>query len=117
VPLAVAITKIDLLRESFDEESPLRRRSNHVRQYDEADGADVHEEMRGWLERWFGPSFDNTVAASFADYRYFGLSALGAPPRDRERLAESGVHPYRVEDPMLWLLARFGYLKSTKGRR
>jgi hypothetical protein len=117
VPLALAITKIDLLRDTFDDESPLRRRASHAGHYDEADGADVHEELRGWLERWFGPSFDNTVSASFANYRYFGLSALGAPPQDTNRLAESGVHPYRVEDPMLWLLARFGYLKSMKGRR
>jgi hypothetical protein len=117
VPLAVAITKIDLLRESFEHESPLRRVPSHAGHYDEDDGADVHEELRAWLEHWFGPSFDNTVAANFADYRYFGLTALGAPPRDDVRLAESGVHPYRVEDPMLWLLARFGSIQSVKGRR
>lgn len=117
VPLAIAITKLDLLSNSFEPESPLHRTPEHAGHYDEADGADVHEELRAWLEHWFGPSFDNTVAANFTVYRYFGLSALGAPPRDAVRLAESGVHPYRVEDPMLWLLARFGSIKSVKGRR
>jgi hypothetical protein len=105
------------LSNSFEPESPLHRTPEHAGHYDEADGVDVHEELRAWLEHWFGPSFDNTVAANFAVYRYFGLSALGAPPRDAVRLAESGVHPYRVEDPMLWLLARFGSIKSVKGRR
>lgn len=114
VPLAIAITKIDLLRDTFEAESPLRGVSRHAGHYDENDGADVHEELRAWLEQWFGPSFDNTVSANFADYRYFGVSALGAPPRDENRLAESGVHPYRVEDPMLWLMAHFGSIKSVK---
>jgi GTPase SAR1 family protein len=117
VPLAIAITKIDLLRESFEHESPLRRVPSHAGHYDEDDGVDVHEELRAWLQQWLGPSFDNTVAANFTNYRYFGLSALGAPPRDENLLAESGVHPYRVEDPMLWLLAQFGFIKRVKGRR
>lgn len=117
VPLAVAITKIDVLRESFAADSPLRRMPNHSGHYDEDDGADVHEELRAWLEQWYGPEFDNTVNASFTDYRYFGLTALGAPPRDDVRLATSGVHPYRVEDPMLWLLAQFGSIKRVKSRR
>jgi hypothetical protein len=117
VPLAIAITKIDLLRESFEHESPLRRVPSHAGHYDEDDGVDVHEELRVWLQQWLGPSFDNTVAANFINYRYFGLSALGAPPRDENLLAESGVHPYRVEDPMLWLLAQFGFIKRVKGRR
>ena len=117
VPLAVAVTKIDALRETFEDESPLRRQPNHNGHYDDGDGADVHEELRAWLDRWYGPEFDNTVAASFENYRYFGLTALGAPPRDENRLAKSGVHPYRVEDPMLWLLAEFGSIKREKGRR
>jgi Double-GTPase 2 len=117
VPLAVAVTKIDVLRETFEDESPLRREPNHNGHYDEGDGADVHEELRAWLDRWYGPEFDNTVAANFTNYRYFGLTALGAAPRDEKRLAKSGVHPYRVEDPMLWLLAQFGSIKREKGRQ
>jgi Double-GTPase 2 len=117
VPLAIAVTKIDVLRETFEDESPLRREPNHNGHYDEGDGADVHEELRAWLDRWYGPEFDNTVAANFTNYRYFGLTALGAAPRDEKRLAKSGVHPYRVEDPMLWLLAQFGSIKLHKGRQ
>lgn len=117
VPLAVAITKIDLLRGSLEAESPLRRMPNHSGHYDEDDGVDVHEELRAWLDQWYGPEFDNTVSANFSVYRYFGLTALGAQPRDDVRLAPSGIHPYRVEDPMLWLLAQFGSIKRVKSRR
>lgn len=116
VPLAIVITKIDMLRDSFDPASPLRRAADHDGYYDERDGQDVHEELRAWLGQWFGPGFDNTVAGSFADYRYFGVTSLGEPPLDEKRISPSGIHPYRVEDPMLWLLARFGAIKSVRGK-
>ncbi|MCP2167107.1 TRAFAC clade GTPase domain-containing protein [Goodfellowiella coeruleoviolacea] len=115
-PLAIALTKIDLLRDMFSADSPLRRPSSHDGYYDDEDGQDVHEEVRAWLNRWYDSAFDRTVVNTFHTYRYFGLSALGAPPLDGTRLSPAGVHPYRLEDPMLWLLARFGAIK-TKGKR
>ncbi|KAA2261293.1 hypothetical protein F0L68_17730 [Solihabitans fulvus] len=117
IPLAIALTKLDLLRETFAPESPLRRPSHHLGYYDEDDGLDVHEDVRGWLNQWYEPAFDRSVANTFAVHRYFGLSALGAPPVDGNRLSPSGVHPYRVEDPMLWLLARFGAIRTVRGKR
>lgn len=116
-PLAIALTKLDLLRDTLGPESPLCQPSRHVGVYDEADGQDVHEEVRAWLNQWYDPAFDRSVANTFEVYRYFGLSALGAPPIDGNRLDPEGVHPYRLEDPMLWLLARFGAIKMTKGKR
>ncbi|AXX32186.1 hypothetical protein KCV87_31590 [Actinosynnema pretiosum subsp. pretiosum] len=114
-PLAIALTKVDLLRAMFRPESPLRQPSRHDGVYDEQDSRDVHEEVRGWLDRWYDPAFDRTVANLFQDYRYFGLSALGAAPVSGTELAPSGVHPYRLEDPMLWLLARFGAIQTRRG--
>lgn len=116
-PLAIALTKFDLLSDMFGAESPLHQQSRHVGVYDEADGLDVHEEVRAWLNQWYDPAFDRSIANTFEVYRYFGLSALGAPPVDGNNLAPEGVHPYRLEDPMLWLLARFGAIKTTKGKR
>lgn len=116
-PLAIALTKVDLLPDTFGPESPLRQPSRHLGHYDEADGRDVHEEVRAWLNQWYDPAFDRSIANAFEVYRYFGLSALGAQPIDGNRLAPEGVHPYRLEDPMLWLLARFGAIKTTKGKR
>jgi hypothetical protein len=114
-PLAIALTKLDLLRDTFGAESPLRQPSRHDGVYDDNDGRDVHEEVRGWLDQWYDPAFDRTIANTFRNYRYFGMSTLGAPPVDGTRLSPGGVHPYRLEDPMLWLLARFGAIK-TKGK-
>ncbi|MEU5696710.1 hypothetical protein [Actinosynnema sp. NPDC020468] len=114
-PLAIALTKIDLLRDLFGAESPLRQPSRHDGVYDEPDGRDVHEEVRSWLDRWYDPAFDRTIANSFETYRYFGMSALGASPVSGTRLSPAGVHPYRLEEPMLWLLARFGAIR-TRGK-
>lgn len=116
-PLAIALTKLDLLTDTFDVQSPLQQPSRHNGGYDEDDGMDVHEEVRGWLDQWYGPSFDRSVASTFATYRYFGLSALGAPPVNDNELSPMGVQPYRVEDPMLWLLNRFGVIRTMRGKR
>lgn len=116
-PLAIALTKIDLLPDTFGPESPLRQPSRHLGRYDDSDGLDVHEEVRAWLNQWYDPAFDRSIANAFETYRYFGLSALGAPPLDSNHLSPEGVHPYRLEDPMLWLLAGFRVIKMTKGKR
>ncbi|RLK54188.1 TRAFAC clade GTPase domain-containing protein [Actinokineospora cianjurensis] len=116
-PLAIALTKVDLLRDTFGEQSPLRTQTRHVGHYSEDEGMDIHEDVRAWLDRWYDPSFDRSVANNFGTYRYFGLSALGAAPVSRTQLARTGVHPYRVEDPMLWLLSRFRAIKTVRGKR
>lgn len=116
-PLAIALTKVDLLRDTFDAGSPLNRPSRHLGHYDENDGLDVHEEVRAWLGKWYDPALDRSVANAFQEYRYFGFSALGSPPLDGNRLSPSGVHPYRLEDPMLWLLARFGVIRTMRTKR
>jgi hypothetical protein len=102
------MSKVDLVWEMFDERAPVRLPSAHAGYYAESDGLDVHDEVCAWLDRWYGPHLVHAIAANFPVHRYFGLSALGAgacPPA------------YRVEDPMLWLLARFGAIRTWRGRR
>lgn len=114
-PLAIALSKTDALNGMFPEHSPLRRRHEHPGAYDDSDGRHVHDEVRAWLQHWHGAEFDNIVANNFSDYRYFGLSALGTPP-DGRTLSAAGVHPLRVEDPLLWLLARFNLIPTARSR-
>lgn len=114
-PLAVALTKVDLLSNTFDEQSPLRRPSGHDGFFDDNDSIGVHEDVRAWFEKYYNTGFDRSLASNFTTFRYFGLSALGAAP-DKERLSGAGVRPYRVEDPMLWLLGRFGSISVARGR-
>lgn len=116
-PLAVALSKVDLLEDTFGEQVTLFAVPAHQGCYDDVDGRTVHEEIRSWLDRWDGPGLDHTVAANFTTYRYFGFSALGGQPAADRTIGGTGINPHRVEDPVLWLLARFGAVKSNRGRR
>lgn len=108
IPLAVILSKVDKIWEMLDERAPTRLPSAHVGHYAESDGLDVHEEVCAWLDRWYAPELVRAVAANFPVHRYFGLSALGGGPCPAA---------HRVEDPMLWLLARFGAIRTWRGRR
>lgn len=117
-PLAIALTKTDALNGVLPAHSPLRQRGPHHGVYDDADGQHVHDETRATLSSWAdGDNLLNTVHNNFSTYRYFGLSALGAPPTSNNQISPSGIHPLRVEDPMLWLLGRFGQIRIQKEKR
>ena len=116
-PLAVVLTKIDALSDQLPPGGALTRPGPHDGVYDEADGGYVHDEVRAVLSGWTdGRRLLDVVDGAFADPRYFGMSALGSPT-SREGLAAGGVHPLRVEDPMLWLLARFGLVPRRRAPR
>jgi Double-GTPase 2 len=117
-PFAVALAKTDALSGVLPEHSVLRQRRMHRGNYDDADGQHVHDEMRATLSSWAdGDVLLNTVHNNFSTYRYFGFSALGSPPASKTQISPSGIHPLRVEDPMLWLLAQFGHIRVRRAKR
>jgi len=116
-PLAVVVGKIDALADHLPSGTALGQAGPHEGCYDEPDGRRVHDEVRSVVHGWTdGPALVHTVQNAFAEHRFFGLSSLGFPPANRDELSAQGVHPLRVEDPMLWLLAGFG-LVPRRGRR
>jgi GTPase SAR1 family protein len=117
MPLAVVITKVDLIRDDFEPSSVLRREPRHDGYFDDADSREVHEELRSWLAEHGLLHVDRSIATNFETHRWFGVSALGHAPIGGDDISAVGIHPYRVEDPMLWLLARFGAVKTNGGRR
>jgi hypothetical protein len=116
-PLAVAVTKVDLLTDTISPDSCLRRPAPHRGRYHEADGTDVHHEVAAWLDEEYTTAFGRTVETNFARHRFFAFSALGARPSADGRLDPTGLRPNRVEDPMLWLLSLFGVVKTERGPR
>ena len=117
-PLAVVVPKTDALTGQLPSATALGRPGPHDGVYDEPDGRQVHDEVRAVLHGWTdGAALVNTVRNAFADHRFFGLTALGFPPASPDELAPQGIHPLRVEDPMLWLLSRFGLIRTRSGRR
>ncbi|MFF5016331.1 hypothetical protein [Streptomyces sp. NPDC001165] len=121
-PIAVAVTKTDMLRPLLDPHSPLLHNAPHsAGTYDGEDRLAVHEELRSLLTDWDSGALLRQLELDFAELSLFGLSALGAPPpADAPAdVPKSGPQPVRVEDPLLWLLSRRGLLPvraAGKGR-
>jgi len=112
-PVAVAFSKIDEVRPMFDPGSPIHRASNHDGYFDITDADMVSESIKAHLAKWEGGKLDRLLNHNFQNYRYFGLSALGTAPQTNGSLA-SGVTPFRVEDPFLWLLHQQGIVSGKR---
>lgn len=113
-PIAVTFSKLDALWHTFPDGTPLRRPMPEAPRYDESDSLDVHEFIRALLHQWQGQQIDQTLRHNYDQFRYFGVSSLGEVPTADHRVSERGVLPYRVADPFLWLLSRFGTIPTAK---
>lgn len=116
VPVGVALSKIDAIEERLPGTSALRRPRPASGSFDEADREAVHEEVRALLESWQSRGLDLFLEHNYRTYNLFGLSALGNTPRG-EVVDPRGIQPYRVEDPLLWLLHGFGMLRTRRRGR
>jgi len=113
-PLAVVFTKLDALWHEFPEGTALNRPEPTCPGCDELDSMDVHRHVQALLHDWDGRQIDHYLQHNYRCYRYFGASALGAIPTPDRRI--SGViQPYRVGDPILWLLSRAHMVRAIKG--
>jgi GTPase SAR1 family protein len=114
IPVAVVFTKIDAFFPALDRGNPLMTGTPGIPGYSNADGQAVHEHMLALLHDWNAQDIDTHMRFNYADFRYFGVSALGAEPNYEERkVAAGGVRPHRVEDPVLWLLSKSGTVRSV----
>ncbi|MFE4332130.1 hypothetical protein ACFRQM_22720 [Streptomyces sp. NPDC056831] len=119
-PMAVAVTKTDTLRSLLGPHSPLLHNASHTGgALDEEDRLTVHEELRSLLDSWDSGVLCRQLERDFAELSFFGLSALGSPPPAHAPAdaPKSGPQPLRIEDPLLWLLARRGLIPVRKPSR
>jgi hypothetical protein len=113
MPAAIVFTKMDAFSTTIDPSSPLRT-SAPTSSYDDTDGQAVHEHMLALLRDWNAQDINTHMRLNYKNYRYFGVSALGAgPDYQNSTVASGGVHPHRVEDPALWLLRETGTVKTV----
>lgn len=115
-PIAVVFTKLDALWHTFGDGSPLRAAPQRSGIFDESDSLDVHEEIRHLLRSWEGSQIDMILRSHYPRHRFFGVSALGQPPTETNDVPASGIQPYRVADPLLWLLSEFGAVPVKEAR-
>jgi GTPase SAR1 family protein len=114
LPVAIIFTKIDAFYSGLDRANPIMGRPSGIPAYEEGDGQTVHEHMLALMHEWNAADIDTHMRLNYSDYRYFGVSALGAEPDYiNGSVAPGGVQPHRVEDPVLWLLSKTGTVSAA----
>ena len=89
---------------------------NGQREFDLTQVEKANEAIRNALEsrnQWNHPNFSNWVWDQWEDdARFFGISAVGKTTVDeitkKPLVDQSGIHPYRVMDPLLWIMYKLG---------
>jgi hypothetical protein len=107
LPLAIVLSKSDMLRGLLPEDHLLFRTQGDVR-YEAQAARNLSEQLRADVADWLGEHFDATVKNEFEVASYFGVSALGENPVGGH--LRNGVTPQRVEEPILWMLDTWGAL-------
>ena len=107
-PMAVVFGKIDAFRAYLGDDHPIFAAEANYPYHDETASLAVHDAVRELLWNWGARNIDDHMEANYVNYRYFALSSLGRPPDyERFRVAQGGVRPLRVADPLVWLLSLY----------
>ena len=116
IPTAVVVTKTDLLEVLTFEGEFVRPQSSFFTRYEHRGVLSktafdaINEETEEFI-RLTDPNFRNALKRNFANLGFFGVSALGAhPDAIRQRMAQFA--PVRVDEPLLWILFRLGYVEG-----
>jgi hypothetical protein len=115
-PIAVAFAKIDALRGVLGEDHPIFGAEADGPWVDDSAGRAVHESVREMLREWGASNIDDHMEHNYSNYRYFAVSSLGRPPDyEHYTVAEGGVRPLRVADPVVWLLSVYKLVPRRRG--
>ncbi len=103
-PVAVVLTKCDVLRDAglIDPNRLWTTDKRHIGAFDDQAQEDMNGMMGELVHRWCSPAY-HIIMTRFSRHAFFGVSATGCAP-DRKNCYKY-VSPWRVEDPLLWLLA------------
>jgi hypothetical protein len=110
VPVAVTLSKCDLLQDLAYPGSAILHDSDHRGGFDRDSCGQVSREVAEYLKRWGLGRLLDQVDGLASNHALFAVSALGSLP-DRELRLRS-VAPRRVADPLLWLLWQRGYIPA-----
>ncbi|MGH3533129.1 MAG: TRAFAC clade GTPase domain-containing protein [Pseudonocardiaceae bacterium] len=112
-PIAVVFSKIDAFYRMLGAGHPLLHQPDTGPFYDEANGRDTDEHLRALLTDLDADDVDAHLRSHYRKFRYFAVSSLGAEPDyDRKTIDSGGVRPFRVDEPLLWLLGLFKVIEK-----
>jgi hypothetical protein len=113
VPVAVVLAKCDVLRDAGLIE-PNRLWCMEDKRHIGYFHSDWHEDMSGmmgeYLRRWDINAYA-TVVSQFPRHAFFGVSSTGCASQGGRY---EFVSPWRVEDPLVWLLTELGVLPTKQ---
>jgi len=113
IPVAVIFAKVDALYPMLGANHPIRQVPRPGLAQDVTnDGDSVHEHVRTLLHQLGADNVDAHLRLNYSTFRYFAVSALGAPPAS-DGLAPGDIRPLRVEEPLLWLMQTLRLLKTA----
>jgi len=114
IPLALVFTKIDVLEQYniLPEGSCLKGESDHIKRgaFVKHDFENTNIEMQGLIDNWLDAHLIGYIK-QFELYSFFGVTALGGNPMGTKI---GDIHPRRVLDPLLWLLAGKKYIQTLR---
>jgi hypothetical protein len=117
VPVAVAFAKLDAFFDLLGPDHPLVSVPEPTPYHDEAASLNTHEHVKSLLYDLGADDIDRHLRLNYETFRYFGVSALGAQPDyETGAIHAGGVRPHRVEEPLVWLLSRFGVVPPRRRR-
>jgi hypothetical protein len=115
VPLAVVFGKMDAFFPVLGGNHPLLVKPPAIPGYHEVAGQNTHERVRAMLHEYGADDIDAHLMHNYQTFRYFAVSALGAAPDYAAKVVDAGgVQPFRVEEPLLWLLSGFGVIDRCR---
>jgi hypothetical protein len=113
IPVAIVLTKCDILRDNrlIDFRCLWNQDVHHEGAYD----LSLHNDMNGMfselVKEWSRPAW-NIIQTRFARVAFFGVTATGCSSDAQGRYPK--IAPWRVEDPLLWLLHQLGVISSSE---
>ncbi len=111
-PLAVTISKFDLLR-NIDSLNPFVFEDHvHSSGFDAIAADNASNAIRDFLVSKRIYSITSVVENNFKTYKYFGMSALGRSPRPDRSL--SSIEPINIADSLFWILNQLGCLQTEE---
>lgn len=113
IPVAIVFTKCDVLRkmELIDKYRLWQRDVHHQRYYDLTLHDDVSGLFSQLVEQWSLEAY-TTIRVWMKEYAMFGVSATGCASDEDGQFPY--ISPWRVEDPLLWLLYRLGVIPGGR---
>jgi hypothetical protein len=118
IPIAVSFSKFDAVKPLIaDSGANLLRTPDHSRGFDLGDRRASGDELESLVVEWMqdshglgqGAGFVSQLKTRFQKQGFFAVSALGHSPV-HQRIA--AISPWRVEDPLLWLLHENGLIEG-----